>query len=55
MGPLVADSNILGAGSLTSGLTNNRFSHYQSLQRQTMLFGPMKCEGWSLCCQLLQS
>jgi len=33
------DSNFLRTGSLTPGLTNNRFSHYHRLQRQIMLVG----------------
>jgi len=28
-------------GFLTQGLTNNKFSHYHSLQRQNMLVGPI--------------
>jgi len=35
------DSNFLRTGSLTSGLTHNRFYHYHSLQRQTMLVDPI--------------
>jgi len=32
---------LLRKGSLTPALTNNRFSYYHSLQRQTMLVGPI--------------
>jgi len=35
------DSSVVRTGSLTPGLTSNRFSHYHSLQRQNMLVGPI--------------
>ena len=36
---------ILRTGSLTPGLTNNRCSRYNSLQRQTMLLGSIEVQS----------